>query len=267
MRPVSIQQIGPPNIHRLGAAKNRRAPARAGETTGVRERGRPRPHQRDDRPYDPFGSRKSGARTFTGLGCPNNVPVPIWPHSISPLILVVSHALPRMQWALVGAKRFGVRQLAAALFLCPNNVPVPISHIPHQPYDRSCDPFRSRKSGHRTFTGWVRRRIAALLHALEKPPAIGSAAVPGRINPTTRPTTCFDPENRATEHSPVGCGEESPALLHAVEKATASGARPSPAASSRQPIQPIPLKAFCPRSGTARKTSNVIATRPCRNAG
>jgi len=35
----------------------------------------------------------------------NYVSVPIWPHSISPLIPMVSHALPRMQWALVGAKR------------------------------------------------------------------------------------------------------------------------------------------------------------------
>ncbi|HOK78259.1 MAG TPA: hypothetical protein PLW35_11135, partial [Verrucomicrobiota bacterium] len=33
--------------------------------------------QRDDRPYDPFGSRKCGARTFTGWGCTNNVSVPI----------------------------------------------------------------------------------------------------------------------------------------------------------------------------------------------
>ncbi|NLH74399.1 MAG: hypothetical protein GX456_15210 [Verrucomicrobia bacterium] len=45
--------------------------------TGGRERGRPRPHQPDDRPYDPFRSRKCGARTFTGWGFTNNVPVPI----------------------------------------------------------------------------------------------------------------------------------------------------------------------------------------------
>ncbi|NLH72856.1 MAG: hypothetical protein GX456_07360 [Verrucomicrobia bacterium] len=62
-----------------------------------------------------------------------------------------------------GREAFGVRQLAAALFLCPNNVSVPVSHIPHQPVDRYCDAFRSCKSGHRTYTGWVRRRIAALL--------------------------------------------------------------------------------------------------------
>ncbi|NLH72101.1 MAG: hypothetical protein GX456_03490, partial [Verrucomicrobia bacterium] len=33
LRSVSIPQIGPPNIHRLGAAKNRRAPADALEKT------------------------------------------------------------------------------------------------------------------------------------------------------------------------------------------------------------------------------------------
>ncbi len=53
----------------------------------------------------------------------NYVSVPGWPHSISPLIPMVCHALPRMQRALAGAKRFGVRQLAAALFSCTSNVP------------------------------------------------------------------------------------------------------------------------------------------------
>ncbi len=56
---------------------------------------------------------------------------------------------------------------------------------PHQPDDRSCGPFQSGKSGARTYTGWVRRRIAALLQGLGKATAFGSAAVPGRINPTT----------------------------------------------------------------------------------
>jgi len=94
MRPVSIPEVGPPNIHWLGAAKNRRAPARAGKSNGARERGRPRPHQCDNRSYDPF---------------------------------------------------------------------------------------RFRKSDDRTYTRWVRRRIAALLHAVEKATALGSAAVLGRI--------------------------------------------------------------------------------------
>ncbi|NLH74770.1 MAG: hypothetical protein GX456_17105, partial [Verrucomicrobia bacterium] len=30
------------------------------------------------------------------------------------------------------------------------------------------------------------------------------------ISPTTGHATRFDPANRATEHTPVGCGEESP---------------------------------------------------------
>ncbi|NLH73674.1 MAG: hypothetical protein GX456_11525 [Verrucomicrobia bacterium] len=93
-------QILRPNIHRLGAGKNARAPARAGETNGGRERGPPRPHQSDDRSYDPFRSCKSCARTFTG---------------------------------------------------------------------------------------WGRARMPALLPALEKPTAVGSAAVPGRINPAPGP--------------------------------------------------------------------------------
>ncbi|NLH73996.1 MAG: hypothetical protein GX456_13150 [Verrucomicrobia bacterium] len=38
----------------------------------------------------------------------------------------------------------------------------------------------------------------------------GSAAVLGRINPTTDSTTRFDHAHRAAEHTPVGCGEESP---------------------------------------------------------
>ncbi|NLH73632.1 MAG: hypothetical protein GX456_11310, partial [Verrucomicrobia bacterium] len=35
-------------------------------------------------------------------------------------------------------------------------------------------------------------------------PAVGSAAVLGRINPTTDPTTCFDHANPAPECSPAG---------------------------------------------------------------
>ncbi|NLH74765.1 MAG: hypothetical protein GX456_17080 [Verrucomicrobia bacterium] len=75
---------------------------------------------------------------------------------------------------------FGVRQLAAALFLCASNVSVPIFPI----------------------------------------------------IPMTGHATRFDPPNRATEHAPVGCGEESPRSRSALETATAAGARPSPAAST-----------------------------------
>ncbi|NLH72693.1 MAG: hypothetical protein GX456_06540 [Verrucomicrobia bacterium] len=80
----------------------------------------------------------------------------------------------------------GVRQLAAALFSCTSNVSVPISHIPHQPDHRSCDALRSRKSGHRTYTGLgAAKNRRAPAGALEETPTLGSAAVLGRINVTT----------------------------------------------------------------------------------
>ncbi|NLH73202.1 MAG: hypothetical protein GX456_09135 [Verrucomicrobia bacterium] len=65
---------------------------------------------------------------------------------------------------VVRREALGVRQLAAALSLCTNNVSVPIFR-PHQHDDRSYDRLRSPESHNRTFTGWVRRRIAALLPA------------------------------------------------------------------------------------------------------
>ncbi|MDH7502494.1 MAG: hypothetical protein QHJ82_07250, partial [Verrucomicrobiota bacterium] len=45
--------------------------------------------------------------------------------------------------------------------------------------------YRSRKSCGRSFTGWVRRRIAALPQRVGKSNRVRSAAVLGRINPTT----------------------------------------------------------------------------------
>jgi len=147
--PVSITQIRRPNIHRLGAAKNRRAPARGGKSNGPRERGRPRPHQRNDRLCDPFGSRKCAARKFTG---------------------------------------------------------------------------------------WVRARMPALLHAVEKATAVGSAAVPGHINVTTDLMPRFDHANAAPEHTPVGCGQECPRSCTRWKKQRPSGARPSSAAPTGRPI-------------------------------
>ncbi|NLH73223.1 MAG: hypothetical protein GX456_09240, partial [Verrucomicrobia bacterium] len=73
---------------------------------------------------------------------------------------------------------FGVRQLAAALFLCPNYVPVPISASP--------------------------------AGALEETPALGSAAVLGRINPMTDLTTSFIHANPAPKPPPAGGGQEWP---------------------------------------------------------
>ncbi len=69
----------------------------------------------------------------------NYVSVPIWPHWIAPLIPMVSHALPPMQWALAGAKRLECGSLLPICFCAQttclepdrhnaaNNVSVPIS--------------------------------------------------------------------------------------------------------------------------------------------
>ncbi|NLH71901.1 MAG: hypothetical protein GX456_02475 [Verrucomicrobia bacterium] len=103
---------------------------------------------------------------------------------------------------------------------------------PHQHDNRSYDQFRSRKSGARTFTGWVRRRIAALLHALEKATAPGARPSPAAS--TRQPILHLLQSPEPVARTSTGCGRpRMAALLHAVEKATARGARPSPAASTR----------------------------------
>ncbi|NLH71730.1 MAG: hypothetical protein GX456_01595 [Verrucomicrobia bacterium] len=96
--------------------------------------------------------------------------------------------------------------------------------------------LQSRKSGVRAFTGWVRRRIAALLRGVGKATAFRSATVPGRINPTTGRAARFNQANLVPEHTPAGCGEESPRSCRALGKQRRSGARPSQAASIRPPI-------------------------------
>ncbi|NLH71996.1 MAG: hypothetical protein GX456_02960 [Verrucomicrobia bacterium] len=107
---------------------------------------------------------------------------------------------------------------------------------PHQPDDRSYDPFRSRKSDDRTWTCWVRARMPALPQGVGNPNGFRSAAVLGRINPMTALTTRFDHANPTTEHRPAGCGQECPRSHRALETATTSGARPSSAASTRRPV-------------------------------
>ncbi|NLH72191.1 MAG: hypothetical protein GX456_03980 [Verrucomicrobia bacterium] len=104
----------------------------------------------------------------------------------------------------VGSREaFGVRQLAAALFSCTSNVSVPISHIPHQPDDRRrvSIPQIGPPNIHRLGAAKNRRAPAG---ALQKAPSVGSAAVLGRINVTTDPTTRLDHANAAPEHSPAG---------------------------------------------------------------
>ncbi|NLH71560.1 MAG: hypothetical protein GX456_00740, partial [Verrucomicrobia bacterium] len=61
--------------------------------------------------------------------------------------------------------------------------------------------------------------------ALEETPAVGSAAVLGRISPTTDPTTRFDHANPAPERSPAGGGQECPRSCQRVGRNTGSRER------------------------------------------
>ncbi|NLH75342.1 MAG: hypothetical protein GX456_20040 [Verrucomicrobia bacterium] len=57
--------------------ESRRSHRRVGDNTSGRERGRPRPHQSAAPISHQFRSSQSGARTLTGWGFTNKVPVPI----------------------------------------------------------------------------------------------------------------------------------------------------------------------------------------------
>ncbi len=154
-----------PNVHRLGAAKNRRAPARAGKSNGVGSAAVPgRINPMTDRA--PVSITQTRRPIFDRLGAGKNARAPA-----------------RAGKGNDGRERGRPR--------------------PHQRDNQPYDLFRSCKSCARMFTGWVRARMPALLHALEKPPTVGSAAVLGRINVTTDPTTRFDHANAAPEHSPA----------------------------------------------------------------
>jgi len=102
---------------------------------------------------------------------PNCVSVPIWPHSIAPLIPMVFHALPRMELALVGAKRLECGSLLPLCFYprttclepyrhgVQNTVSVPISASEgfhrrlRQPQIRTNDNLRAtQQSGDKTET-------------------------------------------------------------------------------------------------------------------
>jgi len=97
-------QILRPNIHRLGMRQQRACAHmasfhRAADPSGF---SRAAADALGVGRREAFGVRRLAAALFFG---PNNVPVPIWPHSIAPLIPMASHALPRMHSALTGAKR------------------------------------------------------------------------------------------------------------------------------------------------------------------
>jgi len=280
LRPVSIMHIGPPNIHRLGAAKNRRAPAgalektpaggsvavlgrinvttdpttrfdhanpaperspagggqecprscrRTGENTGGRERGRPRPHQPDNRFYDPFRSCKSGRRTYTG-----------W----------VRRGIAALLHALEKATAPGARPSSAASTRQPILRPASIMQI-------------LRPNVHRLGAAKNRRAPAG---ALEKTPAVGSAAVPGRINQTTDPTARFDHANAVPERSPAEGGEESPRSCRRAGENTGGRerGRPRPHQPDNQPYDPFRSRKSGHRTYTGWVRRRIAALLPAR---
>ncbi len=132
-----------------------RAPAARSKKQWRQERGRPRPHQPDDRSYDPFRSRKSGARFLTD-----------W-------VRRRIAALPQRAGNRNGGQERGRPR-------------------PHQPDDRCYDPFRSRKSGARFLTDWVRARMPALLQRVRKSNGGQERGRPRPHRPDDRSCTCFD---------------------------------------------------------------------------
>ena len=119
-------------------------------------------------PYQP-GPRGGPAALQT-----NNVSVPIHPHWIVPPIPIVSHALARMQWALVGAKRL---ECGSLLPLCPyaqttclepdrhdaeNNVSVPISACAGFPHRLPQPPIGARDNLLATPRSWENTQITSL---------------------------------------------------------------------------------------------------------
>jgi len=82
-----------------------------------------------------------------------------------------------------------------------------------------------RPNFHRLGAG---KNARAPANALEQTPTVGSAAVLGRINVTTDPTTRFDHTNPAPEHSPAGGGQECPRSRQRVRTNTGVGSAAVP---------------------------------------
>ncbi len=183
--PVSITQIRRPNLDRLGAAKNRRAPARAGKGNGVGSAAVPgRINTMTDRTtrfdyanpasdHSPAGGGQEWPRSCTRwkrqrlgsaavLGRINTTTDPA-PVSITQILRPTIHRLGAGKNARAPAGAFEKTPASGAR---PSSAASTRRPILHQ--------FRSHKSCVRPFTGWGRPRMAALLHAVEKATASGA---------------------------------------------------------------------------------------------
>ncbi len=126
--PASITQIRRPIFHRLGAAKNRRAPTGRWKPQRQRERGRPRPHQ-------PVA--------------PNLTPVSIIPIRRPDIDRLGVHK--QRAWNQIGVT-YKTTCLSPYRYDASNNVPVPISAAPADQRNIRidnlllADPFLTRNS-------------------------------------------------------------------------------------------------------------------------
>ena len=213
-----------------------------------RERGRPRPHQPDDRPYDLFRSCKCCVRTFTGWGRARmpallqrvrkssgpgsaavlgriNPTTDLIPVSFTQIRRPNIHRLGAAKNRRAPATRWENQRRSGAR-------PSPAASTRHQ----ILHPFHSRKSGARPFTGWGRARMPALPQRVGNRNGAGSAAVLGRINPTTDLIPVSFTQIRRPNIDRLGAAKNRRAPAARRKPQRRSGARPSPAASTRRPI-------------------------------
>ncbi|HOK76127.1 MAG TPA: hypothetical protein PLW35_00225 [Verrucomicrobiota bacterium] len=165
-------QIRRPNIDRLGAAKNRRAPATRWKTQPRRERGRPRPQQPDDRWY-------------TGFDDANPAPE----HSPAGVRRRIA-ALPQSVGESNGA---GSAAVSAAIIRRPIGRPVSIIEIRRPKTHR----LRAGKNARAPAGRWKRKRRRERGRL-------------GRNNPVIGRTPVSIRQIRRLNIHLLGCGEESP---------------------------------------------------------
>jgi len=223
-------------------------PQHVGNRNGGRERGRPRPHQPDDRSHtrfihanptpehSPVGCGEESPRSRNALGKPKAVRSAAVPGRINPTPDLTPVSFTQIWRPTVHRLGAGKNARAPAARRKPQRRRERGRPRPHQPDDRSHTRFIHANPAPEHRPAGCGEESPRSRSTSETATAVGSAAVPGRINPTTDRTTRFIHANLAPDRSPAGGGQECPRSSNAFEKAMASGARPSPAASTRRPI-------------------------------
>jgi len=194
---VSITYTGRPNIDRLGAGKNARTPAAIRKNpTALGARPSPASSTRLPILYQ-FGSRKPGVRTFTGWG---RARMPALPQRFGKTQGRRERGRPRPHQAdyrsctsLDHVNRAPERSPAGA----GKNARAPAARRkpqrhgergrprPHQADDRSWTSFGHVNRAPERSPAGGGQECPRSRSASEKPSGAGSAAVPGRVRPTT----------------------------------------------------------------------------------